>query len=35
MTHWLKLIGCSKNPITEAPFYGEYDELSHWLSQEE
>ena len=26
MTTWLKLIGCSKRPITEHPFYGCYEE---------
>jgi len=26
MTSWLKLIGCSKHPITEDPFFGKYNE---------
>jgi len=26
MTTWLKLIGCSKQPITGPPFYGSYKE---------
>ena len=26
MTTWLKLIGCSKRPITGHPFYGRYEE---------
>ena len=26
MNHWLKLIGSSNEPITDHPFYGNYDE---------